>query len=152
MDDADAGSRPRGSHCLVALSPRGDITTECDGAIVRRDTDSPRIVQGFVIRDRRGNDVFGTNTYHLDHPLPDIEKGRECVVRFAFPAWLGAGTYSISVAAVESDTVLIEKFDWIDNLIVFQVTNHHAPFAIGSGWLPVTVTSAAGAHSSLEAP
>jgi lipopolysaccharide transport system ATP-binding protein len=114
--------------------------------------DAPRIVQGFLIRDRLGNDIFGTNTFFLEHPISNVKGGCERVVRFAFPVWLGAGTYSISVATVDADTILIEKFDWIENIVVFQVTNHKFPFSIGTSWMPVTVSNGDLTPSKQEAP
>lgn len=98
-----------------------------------------KLNQGFLIRDIRGNDIYGTNTYHLKHQIIDIEADQECNIQFNFNLALNQGSYSLSIATVNSDVVLIDKYDWIENLIVFDVLNSKKPFAIGTVMLDVKV-------------
>lgn len=100
----------------------------------------PEFTVGILIRDRLGNDVFGTNT-HLhgaSRPMAGAERGM--VVDFAFPALnLGVGSYSVSVALHAGRSHVESNFDWWDNLIAFQVVPGDGPVAIGTSYLPVEV-------------
>ncbi len=96
---------------------------------------------GFVIRDRLGNDVFGTNTHHLQQPLAPVP-GRPFTVDFHLPnVGLGAGHYSVTVA-LHSGTAHIENnYDWWDQALVFQIIpGNHSQFS-GVCWLHVAVQS-----------
>jgi lipopolysaccharide transport system ATP-binding protein len=52
--------------------------------------------------------------------------------------WYGAptpGSYSVSPALVSSETHLINNYEWIDNLLVFDVINVERNIFIGTNWL-----------------
>lgn len=99
-----------------------------------------KLVQGFLIRDRRGHDVYGTNTFHLGKSVAAPPVGTRLRFAFEFAAALAEGTYSVSVAAVDSDTVLWENFDWIENLTMFRVIRAREPFFIGVASLDAECT------------
>jgi lipopolysaccharide transport system ATP-binding protein len=92
---------------------------------------------GILIRDRLGNDVFGTNTYHLEEPLPDA--AGIYIVEFAIKLSLGVGNYSVTVAAHTRDNHISDNHDWWDQALVLQIVpDNSAPF-IGVAHLPITV-------------
>jgi lipopolysaccharide transport system ATP-binding protein len=93
---------------------------------------------GILIRDRLGNDVFGTNTHHLDVDTGAPAAGDRLEVAFEVQLALGSGSYSISVAAHSGDTHLAESFDWWDRASVFEILPGAAPFFVGTACLPVT--------------
>lgn len=97
----------------------------------------PKLVQGFLLRDRRGNDVYGTNTFHLDKVIVGPEVGVRYRIGFDFDVDLAEGVYSVSVASVNSDTVLWQSFDWIENVAMFRVIRATQPFFIGVASLEV---------------
>lgn len=99
-----------------------------------------KLVQGFLIRDRRGHDVYGTNTFHLGKAVVAPAVGTRLRFGFEFTATLAEGTYSVSVAAVDSDTVLWENFDWIENLTMFRIIRASEPFFIGVASLETRCT------------
>ncbi|MHB8494838.1 MAG: ABC transporter ATP-binding protein [Casimicrobiaceae bacterium] len=99
-----------------------------------------KVVQGFLIRDRRGQDVYGTNTFHLDRVIADPPVGGGLRFTFEFCASLAEGVYSVSVATVDSDTVLWENFDWIENATMFKVIRSSQPFFIGVASLEADCT------------
>jgi lipopolysaccharide transport system ATP-binding protein len=93
---------------------------------------------GFSIRDRFGNEVFGTNTYYLGseerstpgHPgLMQVE--------FLVPLNLGVGSYSLTIAAHTQDTHLEENFDWWDQALIFHVRAGAESHFQGSNYLKV---------------
>jgi lipopolysaccharide transport system ATP-binding protein len=94
---------------------------------------------GIVIRDRLGNDIFGTNTYHLKVPL-SVKSGQPFAVNFEIPSLiLGLGHYSVSVALHTDDTHIQNNFDWWDQALVFQVIPGTQPPFVGTCYLPVAV-------------
>ena len=106
---------------------------------VRANVDLPELVVGYMIKDRLGQDVFGTNTHHLECKLRSVEAGRQLVYRFKFPANLGVGSYSVAVALHTSDTHLAENFEWRDLALVFNVVNISKNKFAGMAWMPPTV-------------
>ncbi len=97
-----------------------------------------KLVQGFLIRDRRGNDVYGTNTFHLDRVIHAPAVDDRFRIAFDFPMNLGEEVYSVSVASVDSDTVLWQSFDWIENVATFRVIRAEQPHFIGIASLDAT--------------
>lgn len=97
--------------------------------------DIPQLVLGYMIRDKQGHIVWGTNTWHTRQIQEDIKCGERVVFRLPFTCTLGPGSYSASPALVSSDTHLINNYEWIDNLLVFDVVNIERDIFIGSNWL-----------------
>lgn len=93
---------------------------------------------GFLIRDRLGNDVFGTNTFHLDLASGPLQAGDRLQVEFDLDLDLGSGSYSLTLAAHLGDNHLIESYDWFDHVIAFVVMPGRGPKQVGTARLPVT--------------
>ena len=108
--------------------------------VVRADTDITELVLGYMIKDRFGQTVFGTNTHHLNRTLTTIESGTFAVFSFQFIANLGQGTYSIAVALHTSDTHITKNYEWRDFALVFNVMNLGKDYFLGVAWLPPEVT------------
>jgi len=94
---------------------------------------------GILIRDRLGNEVFGTNTYHMASSLPLAEKGVIVTTEFNTVLNLGPGNYSLTVAVHTQDTHLECNYDWWDQIVVFQVIPNDSFQFIGTASLPVRV-------------
>lgn len=95
---------------------------------------------GIAIRDRLGNDVFGTNTFHVGKSGGHLAAGSAFRVDFAFPQLLlGLGTFSISVALHRDDAHIGSNFDWWDRALVFQVVPGKLPLGVGVCNLPVDI-------------
>lgn len=101
----------------------------------------PEIVIGFMIKDRLGQVIFGTNTSHLKRVLHNLHPGATTTFSFKFPANLGPGTYSISTALHTNDTHTDKNYEWKDLAILFNVTNNNETTFIGSTWLPITAST-----------
>jgi lipopolysaccharide transport system ATP-binding protein len=95
----------------------------------------PRMVLGYMIKDRLGQPMYGTNTHLKELPLHDVAAGEEVVYRFAFPMNLGPGSYSIATAIVSTETHLVNNYEWRDLALVFTVMNMRRPHFEGSAWL-----------------
>ncbi|MFF7061206.1 Wzt carbohydrate-binding domain-containing protein [Pseudomonas sp. NPDC008258] len=99
----------------------------------------PELVVGYVIKDRLGQDVFGTNTHHLKCIRTDLAAGELLTYSFRFPANLGVGSYSVAVALHAGDTHIADNYEWRDLALVFNVVNMSEQTFVGLAWIPPTV-------------
>ncbi len=99
----------------------------------------PELVLGYMIKDRLGQPVFGTNTHHLKQQDEGVRAGETIVYKFHFAANLGVGTYSVAVALHASDTHVAKNYEWRDLAIVFNVVNIDKDGFVGVAWLPTTL-------------
>jgi lipopolysaccharide transport system ATP-binding protein len=106
---------------------------------VRINAPIPRMVLGYMIKDRLGQPMFGTNTHLKDLPLDEMKAGEQVVYRFGFLANLGAGTYSVATAIVSTETHLVNNYEWRDLALVFTVVNMSRPHFEGSAFLDPTI-------------
>ncbi|HFK2883474.1 TPA: ABC transporter ATP-binding protein [Stenotrophomonas maltophilia] len=95
----------------------------------------PSLVLGFMIRDKQGHVVWGSNTWHTEQVQSHVSAGERLRYTLDFTCRMGPGSYSVSPALVSSDTHMIDNFEWVDNLLVFEVMNADHPMFIGSNWL-----------------
>lgn len=95
----------------------------------------PQLVLGYMLRDRTGHIVWGTNTWHTGQILKDLKKGEEVEFYLPFTCTLGQGSYSFTPALTNSDTHLEKNYEWVDNILVFEVVNAEKNVFIGTSWL-----------------
>ncbi|HWS73830.1 MAG TPA: ABC transporter ATP-binding protein, partial [Quisquiliibacterium sp.] len=79
------------------------------------------LVFGFLIRDRLGRPVHGTNTWHKQLVAEGLTAGERLEFVAGFPVNLGPGSYSVSVALTGSLTHLERNFEWRDLALMFDV-------------------------------
>lgn len=96
----------------------------------------PELVLGYMIKDRLGQPVFGTNSHHLRQPTEQARKGERIEYMFHFAANLGVGSYSVAIALHTADTHVNQNFEWRDRAIVFNVINIDKDPFVGVAWLP----------------
>jgi lipopolysaccharide transport system ATP-binding protein len=125
----DEGSGAR----LESVNVGQAITLVIDAHIEK---DLPEVVLGYAIKDRWGQTIYGTNTHHLRAPLKELRAGETLQYRFRFPANLGAGSYSMSIALHTADTHIAKNFEWRDLAMVFEVINADKDNFVGLAWLP----------------
>lgn len=100
----------------------------------------PELVLGYMIKDRLGQPIFGTNTFHLKKVLNDVNVGAVIEYLFQFEANLGPGTYSIATAIHTNETHIAKNYEWKDLALVFNVVNLDKNTFVGSTWLPPELT------------
>lgn len=98
-------------------------------------SDITRLVLGYMLKDRLGQVIFGTNTYHTEQTVENAIAGQIIDFNVSFAMNLGPGSYSISTALVSSDTHLVNNYEWRDLALVFNVQNHDHPVFIGSAFM-----------------
>jgi lipopolysaccharide transport system ATP-binding protein len=99
--------------------------------------DIDELVVGFMLRDRLGMDIFGTNSFHLGKVLSDLRNDTTVTYRYRFPLNLGVGSYAVSVAAHCDYSHLSTNYHWLDRAVVFNVVNLNKQLFTGLTWLPV---------------
>ena len=95
----------------------------------------PELVVGYMVKDRLGQTIFGTNTWYVQQTLTDLKAGQRVVFVAAFGLNLGPGSYTISTALHTHSTHLERNYHWLDYAVVFEVVNPYLPFFIGSNWV-----------------
>jgi lipopolysaccharide transport system ATP-binding protein len=98
-----------------------------------------RLVYGYMIRDRLGQPVFGTNTHHTDQACADLNSGDKVEFAAEFPMNLGPGSYSVSVALTSGETHVEKNYQWRDLALVFTVANLDQPQFVGTAWVPPAI-------------
>lgn len=106
---------------------------------IRLHTDLPELVFGYMIKDRLGQPVFGTNTHHLNVELTHLKKSELVTLSFSFPANIGLGSYAISTALHVADTHLAANYEWRDQTLMFNVVNINRDPFVGLSWIPPQV-------------
>jgi lipopolysaccharide transport system ATP-binding protein len=102
------------------------ITVEITGRETQRN-----MTLGIVIRDRFGQDIYGTNTFYLGKPI-HISRGQTVSVTWAFEVFnLGAGKYSVTAALHTGPSHVDECIHWVDGCAVFEVVLGDGPFFNG---------------------
>lgn len=114
----------------------GEIVEICVWVEISREIKNPTI--GIMFKDRLGNEVFGTNTYHLGLDLGICSPGQERKVVFYLPVNFGVGHYSLTVAVHDGYAHLQGNYDWWDHAAMLQVIpGKEAPF-VGICYVPVS--------------
>jgi lipopolysaccharide transport system ATP-binding protein len=99
-----------------------------------------RLVNGIMIRTKEGLSVWGTNTALLKSELTRCHSGETVKFTYRTPCNLGPGSYSVSVALTSSETHLENNFEWIENVLVFDVANLNRKRFVGTTYLPAKLT------------
>jgi lipopolysaccharide transport system ATP-binding protein len=101
--------------------------------------DLPEVVLGFMIKDRLGQPIFGTNSHHCRQPLRQIGGGQQVHFVFEFNANLGPGHYSMALALHTRDTHIENNYEWRDQALNFQIVNNRQNEFVGFAWLNPTL-------------
>ena len=102
-----------------------------------KNMDNPTV--GILLRDRMGNDVYGTTTCHLGQCELSVHDGESLEITFTLCLNIGPGNYSVCMAVHAGDSHLVENCDWWDQCLVFQVSpGEESPF-VGVASLPAEV-------------
>ncbi|MDA8221049.1 MULTISPECIES: ABC transporter ATP-binding protein [Desulfosporosinus] len=98
------------------------------------------LVLGYGIKDRLGQVMHGTNTWHTKQVINKPNVGSEYEFVIAFQANLGVGSYSIQTALVDRDTHLTANYEWLDLALVFNVINIDKVHFAGCMWIESRIT------------
>lgn len=104
--------------------------------VVACEQDVSSLVFGYMIKDRVGQSVFGTNTHHLGKEMLNLKADDKLELLLNFTANLGPGTYSLAAALHAHDSHLSKNYEWRDHALVFSVINSSQDHFLGVNWLP----------------
>ena len=110
VDLLNASRRP------VAMVETGQLVHVRVQVVFREDIEDP--VYGFVIRNRHGINLYGTNTKVQGIKPGLVKRGERVETTFSFNCWLAPDLYSVSIAVHSPHSV---SFDWMDGALFFRV-------------------------------
>ncbi|HEX8475191.1 MAG TPA: ABC transporter ATP-binding protein [Pyrinomonadaceae bacterium] len=102
----------------VEIAETGEVVLVRMRVLFHADVESPVI--GFLIRNRHGIHIYGTNTKEQQIDLGAVRRGEMLEATFSFNLWLGIDNYSISFAVHSHDGI---SYDWLDGALFFQITS-----------------------------
>lgn len=124
--DIDSGSVVSGRKCSVEIHLKAYEPVDS-------------LTVGILIRDKFGQDIFGTNTHHLKTPV-GIAANTSKVIRFVFDEFnIGSGNYTLTVAAHTGDVHLHDCYHWVDMIRTFEVVGNPEFYCIGLARLKPSV-------------
>ncbi len=89
----------------------------------------PEITAGMLIRDRFGQDIFGTNSHHMGLDLPTAPG--DWRVEFEMDMDIGPGKYSLALALHSDENHLDACYHWKDAATGFEVAGARGPVFAG---------------------
>ena len=107
---------------------------------IKANQDVADLTLGIAIRDRFGQDIFGTNTFHLNLHL-SLKKGQTITARFSFKEFnLGTGKYALTAALHTGADHVEQCIHWKDGCAVFEVVTMAKEFFTGLARLVPALT------------
>ncbi|MFZ0064440.1 MAG: ABC transporter ATP-binding protein [Pyrinomonadaceae bacterium] len=88
--------------------------------LVRLNTELAEPSFGFLLRNRHGIHLYGTNTDLQQIRIGKTRRGEILEISFPFECWLAPDSYSVTVAVHSREGV---SYDWLDGVLLFQVVS-----------------------------
>ena len=96
---------------------------------IKANSNLPDITVGIMLRDRFGQDIFGTNTHLKGHSM-SLKEGQQITVNYAVKAAVATGKYTITAALHSAENHLTDCFHWCDRIATFEVAGSYGtPFS-----------------------
>lgn len=105
-----------GARRPVEMVESGEPLLVRQRLLFHRDVDDP--VCGFLIRNRHGIHLYGSNTELLEINVGPVRRGEVVEVIFAMNCWLASDLYSLSSAVHSREGI---SYDWLDGVLFFRV-------------------------------
>ena len=119
---------------IVGEKSNSDVISSGEDAIIAIEIDSKididNMTVGIMIRDKFGQDIFGTNTFHKKVPIA-FKKDTAYICKYKMPLNIGIGKYSITVAVHSEDTHLVHCSHWLDYACDFEVAGVDGDIFVG---------------------
>ncbi|MFC3771468.1 ABC transporter ATP-binding protein [Paenibacillus sp. GCM10012303] len=131
--------------CVVQVGDEIDVRVLFESIT---DISDPTI--GILFKDRVGNEIFGTNTYHQGYSIGKVKKNDLNEVSFKIKVNFGLGNYSLTVAIHEGSNHIQKNYDWWDHVKTLQViAGSENPF-VGCCYVSVECSSSKTISSTSE--
>jgi len=110
---------------LISSGERAEVNIKIES---KKDLSNMTI--GIIVRDRFGQDIFGTNSKH--HNLEfSFHEGYSYICKFDMDMNIGVGKYSLTTAIHSSFDHLEECVHWVDNACEFEIAGVKGNLFIG---------------------
>jgi len=107
-------------------------------ATVRVNKNIPNLAMGCGVKDRLGQMMFGTNTFHTKQIIDAPEQGAVYDIHVEFALNLGSGSYSVIISLHSNDSHISGNYDWREKEMIFEIVNVDKYTFVGSQWNPMT--------------
>ena len=119
---------------IYGVESKSNVISAGEKAIIEIEVESyddvKNITLGILIRDKFGQDIFGTNTFHYNQNI-DYEKNKIYKYKIEIPMNIGIGKYTLTVALHTEETHLSNCFHWKDRAVEFEIAGINGNFFIG---------------------
>ncbi len=109
-------------------------------ATIRVNKPLPNLVMGCGIKDRLGQMMFGTNTFHTRQIIESPEPDSTYTIDVDFAMNFGTDSYSVVIALHSNDNHLSGNYEWREKEFIFEVINMDKYTFVGSQWNPMKFT------------
>lgn len=92
------------------------------------------LVLGYGIKDKLGQVMYGSNTWHTGQVINNPKQNGEYLFKIIFPANFGVGEYSVQIALHDKVSHITANYEWKDLALVFDVINENKPHFEGCLW------------------
>ncbi len=110
---------------IISSGENATIAVEIDAHENLKD-----VTVGIAIRDKFGQEIFGTNTHHHRKNF-DLEKGKKYICRYLVEMNIAPGKYTVTAALHVGDSHLDHCIHWKDKFIDFEVAGIYGNVFIG---------------------
>ncbi len=109
-----------------ALTPLGPVTLRLSFRVNEATED---LMAGFLVRNEKGENMFGANTASENHPLPRLAPDDTSTVEFHWVSPpMAPGAYTVSVAISKGKVEDFEVCDYVEDAVVLHApTGENAP-------------------------
>jgi lipopolysaccharide transport system ATP-binding protein len=111
---------------VISSGERARITLDIESK-----AEIPDATIGILIRDKFGQDIYGTNTFHHKIEIK-LERGVALTCAFSMLMNIGPGKYTVTAAIHSKDTHLDNCFHWVDNIALFEIAGNYGSQFIGA--------------------
>ncbi|WP_169975058.1 MULTISPECIES: ABC transporter ATP-binding protein [unclassified Campylobacter] len=126
--NSDYGSKEAIITNISMKKDSSDVSVTCCGDSVNfeieihSNKDLKDLSLGFLIKDKFGQDIYGTNTNLLGIDL-DLKQNKRYVINLYLKLDIGVGFYTVTLALHSKDTHVDDCYHWMDNALRFEVIN-----------------------------
>lgn len=107
-----------------------DVLSSGETAVIRLDIKAREALEdvtvGIMIRDRFGQDIFGTNSQQLDTSL-SFRVDEEKTVFFTVDMAIAPGKYTLTAALHSRENHMDDCYHWYDNIARFEIAGIRGP-------------------------
>lgn len=100
----------------------------------------PCLILGYAIKNRLGQVIFGTNTWHTGQAINNPKINQTYTYNICFKANFGVDHYSLSLALHGQETHISSNYEWRDLAYMFSIINIDKALFEGCNWTEPVIT------------